>query len=106
MYFPGLKSVKLKVPSSVAIIPETTTESFSFSKRTLAKERQFELFKSGRFWDKIEPIDYSRLIENNYYKSWLTFTIGERKWEAKSFKNLYKKNEYLLKLIDDEIKRN
>jgi len=72
----------------------------------LAKERQFELFKSGRFWDKIEPIDYNRLIENNYYKSWLTFTIRERKWEAKSFKNLYKKNEHLLKLIDNEIKRN
>ncbi|MCJ7466568.1 MAG: DUF6090 family protein [Maribacter sp.] len=71
-----------------------------------AKERQFELFKSGRFWDKIEPIDYDLLVKNNYYKSWLTFTLGERQWEAENFQNLNIKIEKLLELIDNEIKRN
>jgi hypothetical protein len=72
----------------------------------LAKERQFELFKSGSFSDKITPVDYHQLVENNYYFSWLTFTRNQRWWEYQNFHNLNKKNEQLIKLIDHEIKKN
>lgn len=71
----------------------------------LAKERQFELFKSGRFWDKMEPVDYNLLVKNNYYYSWLTFTEGQRQWEIQNFNNLNKKNNQLIILIDKEIER-
>jgi hypothetical protein len=38
---------------------------------TLAKERQFELFHSMMFWDKMKPVDYDLLLESKYYYSWL-----------------------------------
>ena len=72
----------------------------------LAKERQFELFNSGRFWNKITPIDYDQLIKNNYYYSWLTYTLVQRQWEGQRFKGLNEKNEHLIKLIDKEVKNN
>lgn len=68
-----------------------------------AKERQFELFKSMRLWDKIEPIDYDLLIKNTYYNSWLTYTETARLWEAENFRRLQTKNEELLQLINGEI---
>ena len=71
----------------------------------LAKERQFELFKSMRLWDKMEPVDYDLLVKNNYYNSWLTFTEGAREWETKKFRDLNKKNNQLINLLDKEIKR-
>jgi len=70
-----------------------------------AKERQFELFTSLRFWDKIKPVNYEELIENNYYKSWLTYTLGERDWETGNFQKLNNKIDRLLHLLDDEIKK-
>jgi hypothetical protein len=82
-------------------LQKSSLESFN-----LAKERQFELFNSGRFWNKIAPIDYDQLIKNNYYYSWLTFTHGQRQWEAERFKSLNKKNEQLIKLIDNEVENN
>ncbi|UAM99069.1 hypothetical protein K8354_04390 [Polaribacter litorisediminis] len=72
----------------------------------LAKERQFELFKSGRFWGKIKPVDYNQLVKNNYYYSWLTYTLGQRQWEAQRFKSLNEKNEQLINLIDNEVEKN
>lgn len=77
----------------------------SLQEFNLAKEKQFELFKSMRFWDKMEPVDYESLIENEYYYSWLTYTEGSRKWETENFQNLFKKNMVLLKLVEDEIKK-
>ncbi|PTM01874.1 MAG: hypothetical protein DA407_15585 [Bacteroidetes bacterium] len=82
-------------------LQKSSLESFN-----LAKERQFELFKSGRFWNKIAPIDYDQLIKNNYYYSWLTYTLGQRQWEGQMFKGLNEKNEQLIKLIDKEVKKN
>ena len=70
-----------------------------------AKERQFELFTSLRFWDKMKPVNYNELVENNYYKSWLTYTLGERDWETGQFKKLNKKIDTLIKLLDGEIKK-
>ena len=78
----------------------------SLQEFSLAKERQFELFKSMRFWDKMKPVDYGLLIKNEYYNSWLTYTVGARKWETENFQMLNKKNEQLLNLIEDEINRN
>ena len=71
-----------------------------------AKDRQFELFKSMRFWDKMKPVDYNLLVKSTYYYSWLTYTKGERNWEAERFLDLSKKNEQLRNLIDIEIERN
>jgi hypothetical protein len=68
-----------------------------------AKERQFELFTSFRFWDKMKPIDYHQLMENKYYKSWLSFTHGEREWETGQFQILNGLIDDLLSLIKDEI---
>lgn len=70
-----------------------------------AKERQFELFTSLRFWDTMKPVNYNQLIENTYYKSWLTYTLGEREWEARNFKILIEKIEDLLLLLDYEIEK-
>ena len=77
----------------------------SLQEFSLAKERQFELFKSMRFWDKMKPVDYDLLIKNDYYNSWLTYTEGARLWEAENFQNLNKKNEQLLHLLETEIKK-
>lgn len=77
----------------------------SLQEFNLAKEKQFELFKSMRFWAKMEPVNYDLLIENEYYYSWLTFTEGSREWETENFQNLSKKNTVLLKLIEDEIEK-
>jgi len=82
-------------------LQKSSLESFN-----LAKERQFELFKSGRFWEKVKPINYNQLVKNNYYYSWLTYTLGQRQWEAQRFKSLNEKNEQLIKLIDNEVERN
>ena len=71
-----------------------------------AKERQFELFTSLRFWDKMKPVNYNQLIENYYYKSWLTYTHGERSWETGQFQKLNIKIDVLLNLIDNEININ
>jgi len=82
-------------------LQKSSLESFN-----LAKERQFELFKSGRFWGKITPVDYNQLVKNNYYYSWLTYTRGQRQWEAQMFNTLNEKSEQLIKFIDKEVKRN
>jgi hypothetical protein len=71
-----------------------------------AKERQFELFTSLRFWDKMKPVNYNQLMGNNYYKSWLTYTLGERDWEVGQFQKLNGQIDELLNLIDNEIKIN
>ncbi len=70
-----------------------------------ARERQFELFTSLRYWDKMKPVNYNGLLENKYYKSWLTFTHGEREWESGQFKNLNAKVDALLTLLEDEIEK-
>ena len=70
-----------------------------------AKERQFELFISLRFWDKMKPVNYNQLIENNYYRSWLTYTLGERSWETKQFQNLNLLIDDLIALISGEIEK-
>ncbi len=70
-----------------------------------AKERQFELFTSLRFWDKMKPVNYNQLVENNYYISWLTFTLGERNWETGQFKKLNEKIDALLIILDSEIEK-
>jgi hypothetical protein len=69
-----------------------------------AKQRQFDLFKSLRFWDTMKPVDYNALVKNTYYMSWLTYTEGERKWEATSFRTLGEMNDELVHLISDELK--
>ncbi|PWI30228.1 hypothetical protein DI383_07130 [Flavobacteriaceae bacterium LYZ1037] len=40
-------------------LQELSLENFN-----LAKERQFELFTSLRFWDKMKPVDYNLLVKN------------------------------------------
>lgn len=70
-----------------------------------AKERQFELFTSLRFWDKMKPVNYNQLIENSYYISWLTYTLGERNWETKQFQNLNLLIDDLIALIGYEIEK-
>ena len=70
-----------------------------------AKERQFELFTSFRFWDKMKPIDYHQLMENNYYKSWLSFTHGERGWETGQFQILNGLIDDLLTILNYEINK-
>ncbi|TVZ60163.1 hypothetical protein NA63_2713 [Flavobacteriaceae bacterium MAR_2010_105] len=70
-----------------------------------AKERQFELFTSLRFWDKMKPVSYEELLENKYYISWLTYTVGERNWETSTFRKLNEKIDRLLHLLDIEIKK-
>ncbi len=71
-----------------------------------AKERQFELFKFGNSLNKIKPVDYNLLTDNIYYFSWLNFTLNARKWEAKNFQILNKKNAKLTDLLDFEISKN
>jgi len=71
-----------------------------------AKERQFELFTSLRFWDEMKPVNYTHLKENVYYNSWLTYTLGEREWEAEQFQKLKTQIDGLLNLLDSEIKMN
>lgn len=69
----------------------------------LAKERQFELFTGMRLWYEMKPVDYDLLVKSNYYKSWLTYTEGSRKWETNRFHYLKDKIENLLTLIDLEL---
>lgn len=78
----------------------------SLQEFALAKEKQFELFKSMRFWAKIEPVNYDLLIENRYYYSWLTYTKGSREWETENFKKVLSRNTVLLQLIEVEINKN
>jgi hypothetical protein len=70
-----------------------------------AKERQFELFKGFLLHNGLEPLDYTALGENQYYRSWLDYTAAVRWWEAKNFRDLKGRNEQLLLLIDDELNR-
>lgn len=68
-----------------------------------AKERQFELFKRFDTYQGIEPVDYEALRENQYYISWLDYTMDIRNWEGKNFRDLKVRNEKLLQLIDTEL---
>lgn len=71
----------------------------------LAKERQFELFDGFHLNNDggIKPVDFKLLNENQYYKSWLDYTIDCRRWEAKMFHGLKKKNQHLQRIIDSEV---
>jgi hypothetical protein len=69
-----------------------------------AKERQFELFKDFCICLKgMEPVNYEQLKTNQYYRSWLNYTAGERYWEAQNFHRLKGITEDLIRSIDREI---
>jgi len=70
-----------------------------------AKERQFELFVNLSLSEGLgmEPLDFEELKQSLYYKSWLNYTYGERRWEVRNFEVLKEKNEQLVDLIELEI---